>query len=88
MPVMAKTMMDRLINKSQDAVFRLDSEPTTTLDYVKLITFLDEIQGEVRLCMCVCALDELCFSPGIWKIKPQVPVLLKSQNGLYMFKKQ
>ena len=54
MPLMAKTIMDRLINKSQDAVFRLDSEPTTTLDYVKLVTFLDEIQGEVCGCLCVC----------------------------------
>ena len=61
MPVMAKSMMDRLINKSQDAVFRLDSEPTTTLDYVKLITFLDEIQGEVRLCLRDCACVCVCM---------------------------
>ena len=36
-------MTDRLIEVSQEAVFKLDSEPTSTTDFVKLLTFLDEI---------------------------------------------
>ena len=37
MPDKAKTMMDRLIKISQDAVFKLEGEPTSTLDYVNLL---------------------------------------------------
>lgn len=47
MPTKAKDMMDRLIHLSQDAVFRLETEPTTTIEYVKLLTFLEEIQTQV-----------------------------------------
>ena len=46
-PVKAKSMMDRLIQVSQDAVFKLESEPSTTIDYVNLLTFLDEIHEQV-----------------------------------------
>lgn len=42
-------MMDQLIHLSQDAVFRLETEPTSTIEYVTLLTFLDEIQSQVRL---------------------------------------
>ena len=49
MPTKAKGMMDQLIHLSQDAVFRLETEPTTTIEYVKLLTFLEEIQTQVLL---------------------------------------
>ena len=47
MPAKAKSMMDRLIQLSQDATFRLETEPTSTMEYVSLLTFLDEIQSQV-----------------------------------------
>lgn len=47
MPTKAKSMMDQLIQLSQDAVFRLETEPTTTIEYVNLLTFLEEIQTQV-----------------------------------------
>ncbi len=37
LPSMAKSMMDRLIQLSQDAVFRLEGDPSSTIDYVRLI---------------------------------------------------
>ena len=48
-PVKAKSLMDRLIQVSQDAVFKLESEPSTTIDYVNLLTFLDQIHEQVLL---------------------------------------
>ena len=50
MPAKAKSMMDRLIQLSQDATFRLETEPTSTMEYVSLLTFLDEIQSQVNTC--------------------------------------
>ena len=37
MPAKARTMMDWLIHVAQDAVIKLEGEPTTTIDYVTLI---------------------------------------------------
>ena len=36
--------MEKVIGLSQDAVFKLESEPAATNDYVNLLTFLFEIQ--------------------------------------------
>ena len=47
MPAKAKAMMDRIITISQDAVFKLETEPNGTIEYVKLLSFLDEIQEKV-----------------------------------------
>ena len=33
---------------SQDAVLHLDGEPTTTMDYVNLLTFMEEMGGQVE----------------------------------------
>ena len=33
---------------SQDAVLHLDGEPTTTMDYVNLLTFMEEMTGQVE----------------------------------------
>ena len=41
--------MDRLIAELQDAQFKLEATPTTTLEFVKSLTFLDEIQVRVRI---------------------------------------
>jgi len=47
LPVKARTEVDRLIAEAQDAQFQLEMEATTTMDYVKLLTFLDVIQARV-----------------------------------------
>ena len=47
MPAKAKAMMDGIITISQDAVFKLETEPNGTIEYVKLLSFLDEIQDKV-----------------------------------------
>ena len=39
--------MDRLIAELQDAQFKLEIEPTTTLEFVQSLTFLDEIQERI-----------------------------------------
>ena len=48
MPVKAKQMTDRLIQVSQEAVFKLEQEPSTTVDFVTLLTFLEEIQEQME----------------------------------------
>lgn len=39
--------MDRLIAELQDAQFKLEVGPTTTLEFVHTLTFLDDIQVRV-----------------------------------------
>ena len=41
-------MTDRLIQVSQEAVFKLEQEPSTTVDFVTLLTFLEEIQEQME----------------------------------------
>lgn len=48
MPVKAKEMTDHLIQVSQEAVFKLEQEPSTTVDFVTLLTFLEEIQDQME----------------------------------------
>ena len=43
----ARKEVDRLIAELQDAQFKLELVPTTTLEYVESLTFLDEIQERV-----------------------------------------
>ena len=40
----ARKEVDRLIAELQDAQFKLEFEPTTTIEYVDSLTFLDDIQ--------------------------------------------
>lgn len=37
LPFKAKMIMERLISVSQDAVFKLESEPVSTVDFVNLL---------------------------------------------------
>ena len=48
MPVKAKQMTDQLIQVSQEAVFKLEQDPSSTVDFVTLLTFLDEIQEQME----------------------------------------
>ena len=52
MPNLARQMMLKLINFSQEAVFQLETEPTNTMEFVKALNSLDEINNKV--CMYVC----------------------------------
>ena len=52
MPNLARQMMLKLINFSQEAVFQLETEPTNTMEFVKALNSLDEINSKV--CMYVC----------------------------------
>ena len=47
LPVKARKEVDRLITELQDAQFKLEIEPTTTLEFVQSLTFLDEIQERI-----------------------------------------
>lgn len=47
LPKLSKKLMDALIAESQDAQYKLELVPTTTLEFVESLTFLDEIQIRV-----------------------------------------
>ena len=47
LPKLARKEVDRLIAELQDAQFKLEFTPTTTLEFVQNLTFLDEIQVRV-----------------------------------------
>ncbi|XP_073398257.1 dynein axonemal heavy chain 6 [Dendrobates tinctorius] len=47
LPILAKKKMDAIIAEAQDAQFKLEFYPTTTLDYVNTLIFLDEIQERI-----------------------------------------
>ena len=51
--MLARKEVDRLIAELQDAQFRLEAVPTTTLEFVHSLTFLDEVQIRVSTLMCV-----------------------------------
>ena len=48
MPVKAREEVDRLIVELQDAQFKLEFEPTTTIEFVESLTFLDDIQARIE----------------------------------------
>ena len=47
LPVKARKEVDRLIAELQDAQFKLEVTPTTTIEFVNSLTFLDDIQVRV-----------------------------------------
>ena len=48
MPQKAKEMMEKLVKLSQDALFKLETEPTSTVEYINLFTFLQGIQEKAN----------------------------------------
>ncbi|CAG5121593.1 unnamed protein product, partial [Candidula unifasciata] len=48
LPVLARKEVDRLIAELQDASFKLEVVPTTTLEFVSALSFLDEIQIRIE----------------------------------------
>lgn len=47
LPVLARKEVDRLIAELQDGQFKLEFVPTTTIEFVQNLTFLDDIQIRV-----------------------------------------
>ncbi|XP_063775637.1 dynein axonemal heavy chain 6 [Pseudophryne corroboree] len=47
LPILAKKKLDAIIAEAQDAQFRLQFFPSTTLDFVNTLIFLDEIQERI-----------------------------------------
>ena len=47
LPVLARSEVDRLIAELQDGQFKLEVGPTTTLEFVHTLTFLDDIQVRI-----------------------------------------
>ena len=47
LPVKARSDVDRLLSELQDAQFKLEYEPTTTIEYVETLMLLDRIQERV-----------------------------------------
>ncbi|XP_018593809.2 dynein heavy chain 6, axonemal [Scleropages formosus] len=48
LPLLAKKKMDAIIAEAQDAQFQLELVPTATIEFVKSLTFLDEIQERIE----------------------------------------
>ncbi|KAE8631104.1 hypothetical protein XENTR_v10001083 [Xenopus tropicalis] len=49
LPILAKKKTDAVIAEALDAQFKLQSLPTTTIDYVNSLIFLDEIQERIEV---------------------------------------
>ena len=47
MPKLAKRQMDAIISEAQDAQFKLELVPASTIEFVESLTFLDEIQERI-----------------------------------------
>ena len=47
LPIIAKHRTDCLISESQEASFKLEAKPTSTLEYVNSLTFLEKIQERI-----------------------------------------
>ena len=47
LPVKARSEVDRLLAELQDGQFKLEFVPTTTIEYVDSLSFLDDIQVRV-----------------------------------------
>jgi len=47
LPMKARSEVDRLLSELQDAQFKLEFEPTTTIEYVESLMLLDEIHERV-----------------------------------------
>lgn len=47
LPTKARKEVDRLIAEAQDAQFQLEFEPSSTVEYIKSLVFLDQIQERV-----------------------------------------
>lgn len=47
LPQIAKQKTDSLISEAQEAIFKLENKPNTTIEYVDALTFLDQIQERV-----------------------------------------
>lgn len=47
LPRLSKKKVDALVSEAQDAEYKLEFVPTTTIEYVNNLLFLDEIQERV-----------------------------------------
>lgn len=47
LPCQSKKTVDAIISEAQDAEYKLGFVPTTTIEYVNSLIFLDEIQERV-----------------------------------------
>lgn len=47
LPLLSRSHVDRLINELQNAEFKLEFVPTSTLEYVESLNFLEEIQERI-----------------------------------------
>ena len=47
LPMKARSEVNRLLSELQDAQFKLEIEPTTTIEYVQSLALLDEIHDRV-----------------------------------------
>lgn len=47
LPHLSKKKVDAIISEAQDAEYKLEFVPTTTIEYVNSLVFLDEIQERV-----------------------------------------
>lgn len=47
LPCQSKQKVDAIISEAQDAEYKLEFVPSTTIEYVNSLVFLDEIQERV-----------------------------------------
>ena len=64
LPKQSKKQMDALIAECQDAQYKLEVVPTTTLEFVESLTFLDEIQ--LRVSLSVPAINSVHVEVAYW----------------------
>jgi len=76
LPLKARSEIDRLLTEIQDVQFKLEFEPTTTVEYVEALTLLDEIHERVS---CTYSTPSICC----WDLLLLLQLLRHSFNGLF-----
>jgi len=54
LPLKARGEVDRLLSELQDTQFKLEFEPTTTVEFVNSLMLLDDVHERVRLSFQCC----------------------------------
>ena len=72
--------MDEILTEAQDAQFKLEQTPGSTIDYVEHLTFVDEVQDRIEVLD-----DRTAFVTGMYELIEQYKVPT-SPEDLAIFK--
>ena len=76
LPKIAKKATDALIAEAQDAQYKLELIPTSTLEFVDSLSFLDEIQERVGFMSVLSLENNDCVTCFFMILKSEVVVLV------------